>query len=257
MRQLLLIPDPRPLVERLGADFFRELPDRPGVYLMRDAAEGVLYVGKARSLRKRLTSYRVANPDRMPRRHLRMLRAVARVELHECSDEAAALDTEAKLLLALRPKFNRAGVWAGPERFLAWRTNADGFDLDVTTSPEPGWESRGSLGAGAIHLRAAILRLFWCVAHPDRNLGDLPQGWFRGRGRGLLTIARRDAREAAIEQFGPGLAGFFDGQTAEFLDWLREGTAGRTHPFEIASRDADLEVVELFMPVESSTSPAS
>ena len=47
MTQILLFPDPRPLVERLGPHFFRQAPDGPGVYLMRDAANEVLYVGKA------------------------------------------------------------------------------------------------------------------------------------------------------------------------------------------------------------------
>jgi hypothetical protein len=42
--QTLLFPDPRPLVERLGHDFFRQLSDRPGLYLMHDAAGLVLYV---------------------------------------------------------------------------------------------------------------------------------------------------------------------------------------------------------------------
>src|SRR5436309_4873237 len=84
-------PDPQPLVERLGRDFFRQLPECPGVYLMRGAADVVLYVGKAKNLRRRLDSYRVANPDRLPRRHLRMLRAVVRIELQECPDESSAL----------------------------------------------------------------------------------------------------------------------------------------------------------------------
>ena len=52
----LLIPDPRPLVERLGQSFFRQRSERPGVYLMRVAAEVVLYMGKAKSLRHRRSS---------------------------------------------------------------------------------------------------------------------------------------------------------------------------------------------------------
>jgi hypothetical protein len=42
MPQMLMFPDPRPLVERLGREYFRQVPECPGVYLMRDAAEIVL-----------------------------------------------------------------------------------------------------------------------------------------------------------------------------------------------------------------------
>src|SRR5580700_11215817 len=135
LKQILLFPDPHPLVERLGRDFFRQLPDRPGVYLMRDARDTVLYVGKAKNLRKRLCSYRVANPDRMPRRHLRLLRAVERIELQECADEASALARESELLRTLRPKFNRAGTWRSPPRFLIWRDAGTAFELAVTETP--------------------------------------------------------------------------------------------------------------------------
>ena len=93
-----LFPPAQPLVERLGREFFTKVTERPGVYLMRDAQEKILYVGKAKNLRKRLNSYRVANPDRMARRHLRMLRQVTRIELQECADEMAALAKEAELL---------------------------------------------------------------------------------------------------------------------------------------------------------------
>ncbi|HVV01406.1 MAG TPA: nucleotide excision repair endonuclease, partial [Verrucomicrobiae bacterium] len=109
MPQLLLFPDPRPLVDRLGLHFFQSLPESPGVYLMRDSAEAVLYVGKAKNLRKRLGSYRVANPDRVARRHLRMLRRADAISFETCADESSALARESELLLSLKPKFNRAG----------------------------------------------------------------------------------------------------------------------------------------------------
>ncbi len=108
--QLWLFPPPRPLVERLGQDFFRAVPAAPGVYLMCGEREGVLYVGKARDLRKRLSSYRVANPERMPRRIIRLLYQVRRIELDICASEAAAHFREQELISALQPRFNRAGV---------------------------------------------------------------------------------------------------------------------------------------------------
>lgn len=107
--QLWLFPPPKPLVERLGEEFFRALPSGPGVYLMCGDAEGVLYVGKARNLRKRLSSYRVANPERFPRRMIRLLHRVTRIEWDECGTEAAASHREAALICAIMPRFNAAG----------------------------------------------------------------------------------------------------------------------------------------------------
>jgi excinuclease ABC subunit C len=110
--QLWLLPPPRPLVERLGKEFFRRLPMRPGVYLMCGQEHGVLYVGSARNLRKRLASYRVANPERMSRRLIRLLHCVTRIEFDECRDDAAARRREEMLICVLAPRFNRAGkVW--------------------------------------------------------------------------------------------------------------------------------------------------
>ena len=110
--QLWLFPAPRPLVDRLGEAFFRELPPRPGVYLMCGPNEGVLYVGKARNLRKRLSSYRVANPERLPRRIIRLLHQVTRIEWDECPSEAVAGYREEMLICVLAPRFNAAGkVW--------------------------------------------------------------------------------------------------------------------------------------------------
>jgi hypothetical protein len=113
--QLWLFDPPKPLVERFGNEFFRSLPPRPGVYLMCGATEGVLYVGKARNLRKRLAAYRVANPERMSRRMIRLLHQTRRIEWDECSSEESAGYREELLICVLAPKFNSVGkVW--PQR---------------------------------------------------------------------------------------------------------------------------------------------
>jgi hypothetical protein len=112
----LRLPSPHPHAEKgvecLGEDFFRALPSDPGVYLMCGVSEGVLYVGKARNLRKRLSSYRVANPERLPRRIIRPLHRVTRIEFDVCLTEEAARHREELLICVLTPKFNAAGkVW--------------------------------------------------------------------------------------------------------------------------------------------------
>jgi excinuclease UvrABC nuclease subunit len=114
--QLWLFDPPQPLVERLGKDFFRALPSGPGVYFMCGASEGVLYVGKARNLRKRLSSYRVANPERLPHRIIRLLHRVTRIEWDECRTEEAACNREEILISVLNPRFNGAGkVFESPK----------------------------------------------------------------------------------------------------------------------------------------------
>lgn len=243
MPQMLLFPDPRPLVERLGPEFFRGVPQQAGVYLMRDRADTVLYVGKAKNLRKRLTSYRVANPDRIPRRHLRLLRAVERIELQPCADEASALAKESSLLRTLRPKFNRAGTWPSTPRFLAWRVSGDGLDLAVLSAADSGWKHYGPLGSVALHLRATVARLLWCALRPEDGLARLPEGWFSGRHREVCSIPGQNVVAAALDDSAQRLQNFFAGQANEFTEWILACTASWSHPFDLAARDADLETV--------------
>jgi hypothetical protein len=235
--QTLLIPDPRPLVERLGPDFFRQLPERPGVYLMRDAVEVVLYVGKAKSLRHRLSSYRVANPDRMGRRHLRLLRQVVRIELLECADEAAALAKEAELLRTLKPKFNRAGVWSGPPRFLVWRTTEAILQLAITKSPQPGWQEFGPCGSGVVYLRCALLRLLWYALNPSLGSTHMPAGWWPGRLPAIAMLAGVPGEVQSV------LAKLLAGDTDGFILWIGERTQSLTYAYDRETRDADLETV--------------
>jgi DNA polymerase III subunit epsilon len=112
--QLWLFAPPKPLVERFGREFFLQLPELPGVYLLCGELEGVLYVGSAKNLKRRLSAYRVANPERFPRRMIRLLNTVRRIEFDICGSEAAARHREEQLIAALLPRFNRAGkVWPG------------------------------------------------------------------------------------------------------------------------------------------------
>jgi excinuclease ABC subunit C len=82
----------------------RHAPTSPGVYRMLNAANDVLYVGKAKNVRKRLTSY--ARPAGQPVRIERMIAATAAVEIVSTTTETEALLLEANLIKQLRPRFN-------------------------------------------------------------------------------------------------------------------------------------------------------
>ena len=252
MKQLLLLADPRPLVERLGADFFRNAPAQAGVYLMRDAADVVLYVGKAKSLRKRLASYRVANPERLRRRHLRLLHSVARIELEECPDEVSALRREAELLRTLRPRFNRAGTWTGAPRFLGWRSSEAGIAFLVSETEQRDWAwFQRPLGAGAVHLRAVLMRLLWCALHAGRGFAGMPSGWARGVFGENAAVPRFGANEQRYAEADGVLANFFAGQPEPFLEWSRACATQEQCPFERASREVDIEAIAEFVEHQS------
>ena len=200
-QQFLFAPE-KPLVKRLGTTFFRNIPAHAGVYKMRDAEDNVVYVGKARNLRQRLRSYRVANPERMPRRHLRMLREVTRIEFDLCHNETVALKHEAKLIRELKPKFNRAGVWQGKPQFLTWRFDERAIEFAVQEIPLAGWERFGSLGAYAPRLRSSVVRLVWLAMNPEMSFSELPHGWALGRFGDSVKIdcgTRLDEAQAAME----------------------------------------------------------
>jgi predicted GIY-YIG superfamily endonuclease len=252
MGQTLLFPDPRPLDERLGLKFFRRAPRRPGVYLMKDAADRVLYVGKANDLKRRLNSYRVANPDRMPRRHLRLVREVARIEFQFCPGESAALRRESKLLRSLRPRFNRAGVWPGKPRFMVWRAAGEIVELGVVEIPGTGWRRFGPLNAGAGALHQSLSRLLWLALHPRSGINELPAGWWQGRLREPVAIPCGDQVAeilAALEKF------FWEGP-AEIVAWFGPRLCGRTHPFERAVIIADLEQLQNFPRMRNERKPS-
>lgn len=80
------------------------MPGNPGVYRMLDAKGEALYVGKARNLKKRVTSY--TQLARLPERLRRMVAGTAAMEIVTTHTEAEALLLEANLIKRLKPRYN-------------------------------------------------------------------------------------------------------------------------------------------------------
>ena len=100
--------DPPAAPARVGveviADIVKRLPNSPGVYRMIDAKGVVLYVGKARNLRKRVQNY--ARPLGLPARIHRVIMQTASMEFVSTRTETEALLLEANLIKRLRPRYN-------------------------------------------------------------------------------------------------------------------------------------------------------
>lgn len=85
----------------------QEVPHKPGVYLMRDRFNRVIYVGKARDLRKRVGSYFL--PSKMAQADIKtraMLEAVWDFEFHTVQSEPESLLLEGRLIKEFRPRYN-------------------------------------------------------------------------------------------------------------------------------------------------------
>jgi excinuclease ABC subunit C len=95
----------KPVIGRdVIAGLIKRLPNGPGVYRMIDQKGAVLYVGKARNLKKRVQSY--ARRDGQSGRIARAIAATATMEFVSTRTETEALLLEANLIKRLRPRFN-------------------------------------------------------------------------------------------------------------------------------------------------------
>ncbi len=105
-------------------DKVRALPDGPGVYLMKDRLGRIIYVGKAKSLKKRVASYFQAGRERALRHQPKirtLIEMIADFEILEVKSEPEALLLEGKLIKQWRPKYNTD--FTDDKRFLLVRVD--------------------------------------------------------------------------------------------------------------------------------------
>lgn len=114
------MPDPRPKPDLMAK--LRDVPHTPGVYVMRDRLHSVIYVGKARDLRKRLSNYFTPARSRLADRKTRALIAsIWDFDVHQVRSEPEALLLEGRLIKDFRPKYNIS--FRDDKRFLLVRVH--------------------------------------------------------------------------------------------------------------------------------------
>src|SRR5829696_4723611 len=91
-------------LERLKARL-KEIPDRPGVYLHKNAEGQVIYVGKARNLRNRVTSYLVGRGAR-DTKTMTLINEIDAVDFVTTNNELEAILLENNLIKAHQPRYN-------------------------------------------------------------------------------------------------------------------------------------------------------
>ena len=167
---------------RRAAAKVREFPRTPGVYLMKDAAGRVIYVGKAKSLRARAGSYflKAALDDR---RTADLVREICDIDCLECESEVDALLAEARLIKDIQPKFNVDLKDDKTFPYLEIITREDFPRVQFTRQPHlkgtrlyGPFANAGSL-RGAIAVLQKIFKFRTCSL--DIDDGDEKWRWFR------------------------------------------------------------------------------
>lgn len=110
-----------PLKKRFEEKFFDDLPTGAGVYLMLDRLGSILYIGKAKNLKRRLQSYKNAKPGQVPEHTIEMLDRVSRIVWELQPSESHALAREYDLIREVKPMFNIAGTDPELDLYIAYK----------------------------------------------------------------------------------------------------------------------------------------
>ena len=220
------------------------IPDSPGVYLFRDAQGAVLYVGKAKSIRKRLANYFVT--DLAPRTRA-MVTAADDVEWIVTDNEVAALMFEFSLIKEHRPRFNIRLRDDKSFPYLAITRNQEWPRVSVMRGKRrKGVQYFGPYAhAYAIRqTRDLLLRTF-----PIRSCTDSKFGSHEALGRPCLLFHIERCSAPCVGEVTPeeyavhvdGMAAFLDGDTEGITDKLTSRMLGASEEqdYEQAARYRD------------------
>jgi len=234
---------------KFGADFLAGVPSQPGVYRLYDDAGTLLYVGKARDLRRRLAQYRTTRRTKKDRKRRQLVRSAASIVWEVCESELDASLKEIRLIQVLRPRENVAGAFPFLYPFVGIRVDGHEAHFCLTTSPEafPSFDLHGAFRSRDVTGEAffSLMRLLRFVGHPiprsrrDR-LGTAPHSYVLGFRRlaaewpAMWSRVLRGTSREGLEQLSLSLL---------------EHAGARARSAEI---QADLRVVERFFDEEAS-----
>lgn len=248
-QQLHLFEPTRPLLQRFGAEFFRAVPRKPGVYIMAGEAERVLYIGQSGNLRHRLGSYKNARLDRAPRKVIQLVHLVRTLVWEECATAEEAKLRENHLLRIHRPKFNVQNTYPPAYQFIGVKSGGGRLTICLGNQAVSGTRTYGAFKSGCRLAHAALLRLIWAAIYRPIELQDFPSPLLGLRAsreyhfeRGLNLPA--DDMECWRER----LERFLAGESEELIDGLRNLVPREQDicPFQRNLQANDFEILQGF-----------
>ncbi len=205
---------------KLGEDFIARVPETSGVYLFRNDKGEIIYVGKAKNLKRRLSQYRLASKRRNARKMRMIVKKCAGLEFQICADERDALLLENQYILEHRPPLNISGAFSFLYPYIGFRIDESGlFHICYTTKPEP-FADFGFQLHGAYRSRLVTEAAYEALAFVLPFVGHLSP---KERAQfGSIPFSRiLSFRQVPKNLHGDFLA-FFRGESSEVLSTLFE-----------------------------------
>jgi len=234
--------EPIPLKEKV-----RHLPDKPGVYLMKDRLGRIIYVGKAKSLKKRVSSY--FTPSRAMTSHPKiraLIAGIADLDTIEVKSEPEALLLEGRLIKQWKPKYNTD--FTDDKRFPLVRVDLGEplpkFRLTRLRKDDRSRYFGPFAHSGLLRKTLASMRRQFGILLADATPQRLPDGrWqlyddVRQELYGFDNEITAEAYRTRVEQ----ACEFLDGKSREWLETLNTEmlAAAEKHEFEKAAELRDI-----------------
>lgn len=177
---------------------------------------GVVYVGKAKSLKRRLAQYKNAKRVKAHRKMKSIIKDALKIEWEVCASETDAFLREAELIQKLRPKWNVAGAFSFLYPMIGLAKENGNFVLCLTTLPKefPDFDFHGAYRSRGMTRDAffSLVKLLHYIGHPvpKREL----QKW-EGRKYSYLYGFRQ-----IPDEWTEGWNAFFKGESFELMEQL-------------------------------------
>ncbi len=155
---------------KFGNDFLGTVPITPGIYKIYDEKGKLIYVGKAKNLRRRLGQYKNAKRRKKHRKMRKIIEFAEKIQFQECETELDAELLEAEIIQTFRPKWNVAGAFYFLYPMIGMKFAKEGLFFCYTTQPElfQDFSFHGAFRSREIVGEAffSLMKLLKYVGHP-------------------------------------------------------------------------------------------
>lgn len=254
---LQLFP-PSPFLEnKLGSERFTDIPTEPGIYRFYDSEDTLLYVGKAKNLRRRLFTYKRASPGKTTRKEAALIRRIHRFEYDVLGTEKEALLAENRWIRENRPEYNHQNKHVETYYYIILYLTQCGFGLEYTMKPAvpllhridnsnrltslselhiPIQEARifgcfKGHRSVRVHM-GSLLRLIWLANHGITNPSYLPLNLSRNLTPRRYFFQGEPFQQMLSNRLIPGLIEWFSGRSPDLVYGLIQILNSRSSRFQ-------------------------